>query len=483
MRHTLRFLLGDTLQELTGVDPTQTVLAWLRANGHTGTKEGCAEGDCGACTVVIGRADADGAMVYRALNACIMFVGMLDGAQLLTVAHLAAADGTLHPVQQALVDHHGSQCGFCTPGFVMSLYSFYRSGQTPTRAGVSDAIAGNLCRCTGYRPIVDAALCMHDYPVVDAGDTAAIAARLRALDDGEPMDVGDGDRRFIAPRDLAGVQQALARHPTARLVAGGTDVGLWVTKQHRDLAVLIHLSRVSELQGIATSPTTLIIGGATTHATALSGLAALHADIGELFRRFGSCLIRNASTVGGNIANGSPIGDSMPVLIALGAEVELAGPVDRRRVVLEALYRDYQEQARASNELVARIVVPRLSANQRFGCYKLSKRFDQDISAVCAAFRITLDAGRVIEARLAFGGMAAIPIRARRAEAALVGQAWNEASVAAARDALAEELSPISDMRASASYRQRAAAQLLHRFWVETTTPETSTRVLAAEPV
>ncbi|MBS0569326.1 MAG: xanthine dehydrogenase small subunit [Proteobacteria bacterium] len=483
----IRFLLNEQLRELADVSPTLTVLEWLRGPaGMTGTKEGCAEGDCGACTVVLGTPTADGQMHYRAVNSCILFVPTLDGCQLLTVEHLKAADGRLHPVQQAMVDHHGSQCGFCTPGFVMSLFALYVSEPRPTRARVNDVLSGNLCRCTGYRPIIDAAQAMYDYawdePVhAHAAQTARRLNELRS--DPEPLQLEHEGHHYFAPTSAAQLDALLAAHPKATLLAGGTDVGLWVTKLHRDLGDVIYLGNVAELHGIDDRGDELVIGAAVTHAQAFDVIAREFPDFGELLRRFGSTLVRNSSTVGGNVANGSPIGDSMPVLIALGARVALRGPEGEREIPLEDLYIAYGKQSRKPGEYVLRLRIPKLKTGEQFRCYKLSKRFDQDISAVCAAFKLRLENGCVAEFRAGFGGIAAIPARARKTEQALTGQPWNDATLSHAEAVLGEEFTPLTDMRASREYRRLATTRLLRKFFIETTEPETATRVLDAEVV
>ncbi|NNC23483.1 xanthine dehydrogenase small subunit [Salinisphaera sp. USBA-960] len=481
MTQAVRFLLGDTPRELHAVDPTQTVLQWLRTEARLcGTKEGCAEGDCGACTVVIGRVDAAGRMRYRAVNACILFMPILDGCQLLTVEHLKAENGALHPAQQAMVDCHGSQCGFCTPGFVMSLFAMYLEENTPSRQRINDVIAGNLCRCTGYRPIVDAAEAMYDYAWQDPtlAHAPATASRLQAMHRADTLELSHDGRRYFAPVDEVGLARVLADYPDATLLAGGTDVGLWVTKQHRVLDVVIYVGDVAALQGIDERAQEVVIGAAVTHSDAIAVIGRYFPDFGELLRRFGSTLIRNSSTVGGNIANGSPIGDSMPVMIALGAHVVLRGPDGARELALEDYYIDYGQQDRRNGEFVEQIRIPRLSSDEQFRCYKLSKRFDQDISAVCAAFKLRQRDGVVAELRTGFGGVAAIPKRATQTEAAIVGQPWNETTVAAGESSLATELSPLTDMRAGEDYRQLATQQLLRKFFVETTQPEARTRIL-----
>ncbi len=475
----IRFLLGDEPRTVTGLPVTTTVLEYLRGHERlTGTKEGCAEGDCGACTVVIAEPDGAGGLEHRSVNACIQFIGSLHGRQLLTVEHLRQADGSLHPVQQAMVDHHGSQCGFCTPGFVMSLYAAWRTQAVASRQGLKDWLSGNLCRCTGYGPILDAGEAALKTPVGDDG-TTAVVAKLAAFDDATMHDLSHGDQRWLSPRSADELAAVYAQHPDAILVAGATDVGLWVTKQHRHLTTLIDVSRIAELAAIEETGGAITFGATASLHAATAALSTLHADLGEMMRRFASIPIRNSGTVGGNIANGSPIGDLPPPLIALGATVTLRRGDERRTLPLEDFFIAYGKQDRAPGEFVESLSVEKPGADDLFACTKISKRFDQDISAVLAAIWLRIEAGQIADVRIAFGGMAATPKRARKTEAALTGQPWSEERVEAACGALNEDFSPIDDMRASAAYRMKVAQNCLRRFWHERGAPAgEATRIL-----
>ena len=470
-RRSVRFLLNGEPVELTDVDPTRSVLSLLREElRRTGTKEGCAEGDCGACTVVIGELVED-RLSLRAVNACIQFVPMLDGKALFTVEYLRAGDGALHPAQQAMVDCHGSQCGFCTPGFVMSLWQNYTHnthvGLRPDRAELASCLSGNLCRCTGYRPIVDAGLAMYELPAVDF-DREGIAAALRGVRSELALTLPHGTTTYRAPRRLDELLRLRTEHPDATVLAGCTDVGLWVNKQFRELGDILYVGEVDDLKRIERSATGLRIGAGVSLSDAYAALAVQYPELHDMWERFASVPIRNAGTLGGNVANGSPIGDSMPWLIALGARVVLASERGERDMELESLYVDYGRQSRAPDELVVAVEVPLPTPDLRFRTYKLSKRHDSDISAVCAAFALHLAGDRIVAARVAFGGMAATPKRASGCEAALVGRPWTEATVREAMEALREDFTPLDDMRASAGYRSRTAVNLLYRYFLET---------------
>ncbi len=444
---TISFHLNGERVDLTDeVPPTTTLLDWLReTRGLTGTKEGCNEGDCGACTVMV--TDPDSEQGLKALNACILFMPQLHGKAVRTVEGLAGPDGTLHPVQQAMVDHHGSQCGFCTPGFIASMVTAHTAGKTEH----DTVLAGNLCRCTGYAPIIRAAEAAADAPIPDwLSDTAPDVAPLT-----------------IAPQSSDELAAIYAAQPDATLIGGATDVGLWVTKQLRELDRVIFLNRCADLKIIdVTAPDTIRIGAAVTMAELLPTLDEYYPSYASMVRRYGSEQVRQAATIGGNVANGSPIGDNPPALIALDATLHLRHGNTRRDLPIEEFFIDYGKQDRVPGEFVEAITIPKTAPH--LACYKLSKRFDQDISAVMGAFSIAVEDGKVASARIAFGGMAGTPKRATHVETALTGQPWTEETVMTVADEWAKDFTPMSDMRASAEYRLTTAKNMLQRYFLET---------------
>ncbi len=469
----IRFLLNGRPVTSTGAHPTQTLLQYLRQDcALPGTKEGCAEGDCGACTVTVSTVDVRGQLQHRAVNSCIQFLPVLHGKAVTTVEGIVAPNGAAHPVQEAMVACHASQCGFCTPGFVMSLYADYCANppRTVLRAEVDRILAGNLCRCTGYRPIVEAALGVLAAPRApdDGVRLKALGGRLRALDRdaGELVLDGPGGKWF-SPHTEAGLARCLAAHSDARIVAGLTDVGLWATKQLRSFAKLVYIGNVRSLRQVGSAGRTLEIGAGVTWTDAMPALVRHWPHLRELLTRFASPPVRNTATVGGNLANGSPIGDSMPAFIALDAAIVLRSVAGERVLPLDEFYLAYQKTALRAGEYVAALRIPLPARGQAFRAYKLSKRIDQDISAVCAGIALDIERGRVRQARIAFGGMAATPKRARAAERALIGRPLDEVALEAAQAALQSDFAPISDMRASAGYRKLAAGNLLRRFFLE----------------
>ena len=479
----LHFLRRGQRVTLHDVPPDRTLLEVLREDLHcTGTKEGCGEGDCGACTVVIGERvqDTDGPaqLRYKAINSCIRLAHSIDGMALWTVEDLTQdphlhlpAGKDLHPVQESLLQCHGTQCGFCTPGFVMSMFGMYQNhagGSQLDRQGAQEALSGNLCRCTGYRPILDAARHMATLPPATV-DAPAVLQKLEllALENQAP----EAQSSYQRPTSLRELLQLRAEHPQAQVVAGCTDVGLWVTKQHRRFDMVLDVTAAAELQTITHAEGQLRIGAAATLEAAFTALHSHWPQLHSFAARFAGLPVRNSGTLGGNVANGSPIGDSMPLLIALNAQVVLASVRGERRLPLEQLYTGYRQNVIAQDELLVRIdvPVPPLSAGtmQHLRAYKVSKRQDDDISAVCLVMHLQVSEGIVTHASVGAGGVAATPVRAVQTEAALRGQPWTAATAHSAGRTLQAEFSPISDMRASGDYRKHLLGSLMQRFWLE----------------
>jgi xanthine dehydrogenase small subunit len=470
-RTDIRFILNGRDIALPEVGADQTLLDFLRLDQRlTGTKEGCAEGDCGACTVLVGRLGPEG-LSYGPVNACIRFLASVDGCHVVTVEHLAGRDGGLHPVQQAMVDHHGSQCGFCTPGFVMSLYALWMQVPEPTEAQVETALQGNLCRCTGYAPIIRAAQAISRYgtPASDhlMVERAVITARLAALRDRRRVVTGPEDNRAILPADVDDLAECLLEHPGATIVAGATDVGLWVTKFLRPIGPAIFTGHLDEMKTVVQDGNSLRIGAGASYSECQEMLSRHLPHLAAYWDRIGGWQVRSMGTVGGNIANGSPIGDTPPVLIALGAEISLRRGAERRALPLQDFFIGYGKQDRQAGEFVESIRVPLPGPEDRNAAYKISKRRDEDISSVAVGIHMRVTGGIIRNARIAFGGMAATPKRATAAEAALDGRPWTRESFEAAARALIEDFTPLSDWRASAAYRMQAAQNLLRRFHME----------------
>ncbi|MCF8466373.1 MAG: xanthine dehydrogenase small subunit [Sneathiella sp.] len=480
MRQKLKYVHRGEIVELADFDPTTTVLNYLRyERALTGTKEGCAEGDCGACTVVLGDL-VEGKLRYQAVNACIQFLPTLDGKELITVEDLKSEDGTLHPVQTAMVEANGTQCGFCTPGFVMSMFAEMHTNENTDRRHLNNVLAGNLCRCTGYGPIVEAAAKIATLGAKDQFHDREIVttALLESLDNEPALHLNWQDRQYFAPKTVDELARFLGEHPDATILAGATDVGLWVTKQHRELKSVVYIGQIDALKTIEEEDGQLIIGAGVTYSDVWDTLTRHYPDFGELIRRIASTQIRNSGTIGGNIANGSPIGDTPPALIVLEATLRLRSKSGHRDAPLEDFFIGYGKQDLRSGEFVEAVLLPLPRKDSRFATYKISKRFDQDISAVCAAFHLTLDSGKVDTIRICYGGMAGTPKRAIAAEQAIIGRKWSEETIEAALTVITEDYQPMTDMRASKQYRMLAAQNLLKKFYIETSAPGIATRIV-----
>lgn len=474
MAHSIHFILNHEYIELKDFAPTDTLLDYLRLNKRlVGSKEGCAEGDCGACTVLAGRL-IDGVLKYEGINACIRLLGSLHATHVITIEHLQTADGKLHPVQQAMVDYHGSQCGFCTPGFIMSLYGLWLSHDNPSHYEIERALQGNLCRCTGYEPIVRAAKSLAAQrpsslfdPILK--DREAIVAQLWTLHGSPSITVTKNEKHSIIPNTIEQFAEVYANNPKATIVAGSTDVGLWVTKQMRDINPVIFINQLTDLQTIQVDDDAITIDAGVTYAQAFETIAQHIPAFANLIDRIGGQQVRNMGTIGGNIANGSPIGDTPPALIALDALLHLRSATGTRTLKLEEYFIEYGKQNRQTGEFVEKITIPIPHKDRHFAVYKISKRRDEDISALCAAFNIKLSNENIVEdIRIAFGGMAGTPKRATTLEAALSGNVWNELTIQSALNTLDDDFQPLSDWRATAQYRQIVAKNLLKRFHLET---------------
>ncbi len=489
-RTAIRLIRKGKTVEVDGFAPTDTLLDHLRiTEGAVGTKEGCCEGDCGACTIALGRL-RDGRLVYEPVNACITLLGMADGAEIVTVEDIGHPDDP-HPIQECMARHHASQCGFCTPGIVMALFCLFHERKAPgTRAVVNEWLAGNLCRCTGYRPIVDAAIDALSRPRDDAFSEKRTKAEslLQSFDDAVDLVIELESRFFAAPSSIDALAKLYGDHPDATLVAGATDVGLWITKALKDMPKVIWLGRVAGLDRIEQTATSFLIGAACTYSDAEDIMASIDPDLAEIWRRIGSKQVRASGTIGGNIANGSPIGDTPPPLIALGAKLELRRGEAVRAIPLEEFFLEYGRQDIEPGEFVSGILLPKPAPDRVFRCHKISKRFDQDISSVLGAFSFTLRDGVLSDPILAYGGMAGTPKRARKTEAALDGVPADDAErLQAALRCLEEDFRPLDDHRASAEYRLDVAKALLGKALAEiggVTTDKTRLRGFReAEPV
>jgi xanthine dehydrogenase small subunit len=476
----IRFLLNDEELSLADINPNTTLLQYLR--GHlkkVGTQEGCASGDCGACTVVLGEVSSEQEMHYKTVNACITLLPSLHGKQLITVENLHH-QGQMHPVQQSMVDQHGSQCGFCTPGFIMSMFALSKKHDTPTRQQTTEALSGNLCRCTGYRSIIDAAMTVQNRSDQFDDASAATIERLQAIADdstGTTIELsGDGCRAF-SPQSIGELARLSETYPESRFVAGGTDLCLQITQNLSQFDTLISTLDVAELCEVEVSQNGFTIGAAASYSQFIAPLSQQYPQWGAMIERLGSLQIRNLGTLGGNIANASPIGDMPPVLIAMGATVRLRKGDNVRDLPIEDYFIDYKVTALEAGEFLQSIFIPKASDATHLKIYKISKRFDDDISAVLAAIKIRLEDRKVSTIDIAFGGMAATPKRAAKCEAMMRNQEWGEVTIERAAIALSDDFAPLSDARASREYRLQVAQNLLRRAYIEISNPDALTQV------
>ena len=483
---TLRFVLGHRPHALPDVAPDRTLLDVLREDLRcTAVKEGCASGDCGACTVAVAEAEEGGRLHWRAINSCIRLAHSVEGMAVFTAEDIAGEGGRLHPAQRAMLECHGSQCGFCTPGFVMSLFALHRQrdGAAVSRDEALHALSGNLCRCTGYRPILDAAQTMHHWPDVPLDESGLLQQLKLLAQDGRAPAADSASNFYATPTTLAELLRLRAAHPQALIAAGTTDVGLWVTKQHRRFGQIIDVTRVTELRRIERGAHSLSIGAAASLTEAFDALAESRPQLKPFFDRFAGLPVRESGTLGGNVANGSPIGDSMPLLIALGATLVLASTRGERTLPIEDFYLAYRKTALAPDEVLARIEVPQPTPHEWLRADKISKRFEDDISAVCLAVALQVEDGVIHSARIGAGGVAAVPARAIQTEAALAGQQCAEAIFDAAATVLEAEFKPLSDMRASSAYRRAVLGNLLRRGWQQSQPGALALADLTMEPL
>ena len=468
----IRFYLNGELRREETLPPTTTVLDYLRSHlGLTGTKEGCAEGDCGACSIVLVRPEEDGKPVYEAVNACLLMLPQMDGRTIVTVEGLEGDDGLLDPVQEAMVQSEGTQCGFCTPGFIMALYALRQGDEEITDGVIHDALAGNLCRCTGYRPIVEAA---HEACGTASDD---VYGKLNGIEASAMYQ--SGDQRFYAPTSLADMAKVCADNPDAYLLAGGTDLGILTSKDRRPLPTIIYTVHVPELNEIIETDKMIEFGAAITYTRALPYIEMLYPSFATLITRIGSRQIRNVGTIGGNVGNASPIGDTLPCLIALDTTLILHSTAGERELSVEDFFLDYRKTDLKPGEFIKALRIPKLTDQQHFRTYKISKRYDQDIASVIGAYRVTLDGEMIVNVRTGFGGMAATPKRAPAVEAALNGQSWSEETMSAAASAVSRDFQPIDDHRASKDYRLRVAGNLFQRLYRDISGAEETLEVVA----
>ena len=466
MGNIIRFVFENKIHEIKNLDPNETILNFIRLRlKKTGTKEGCAEGGCGACTVVIGQLEKNN-IIYKAINSCIAFTTSLEGKQLLIVEDLMQKNGSLHPVQTAMVNFHGSQCGFCTPGFVMSLFSMYKNNTFYDKETIEETISGNLCRCTGYRPIIDAAKSLNnrkpDQFKKSEKKTIALLNKIRPKN----IFINIENKKYFAPRTVIELKKIIKKYPKVKFLSGGTDMSLIVTKQKKDIENIVYLNSIDELNYIKENNKYIEVGATTPLIKFELFIKKYYPDFNTILKRYGSVQIRNVATIAGNIATASPIGDSLPLLLSLDASISIESFNKKSRLSLNDFFISYRKTKLKKGQFISSIRIPIYKKNI-FKAYKISKRIDDDISSVCASFNLAIVNKKIKTIKIAYGGMAPTPKRAIHCEKILLNSDFSEEIILKAQICLEKDFQPIDDMRASKNYRMEIAKNLLLKCFAE----------------
>jgi len=463
----IKFVWENRVHSINNPDPNETLLNYVRLKlKKTGTKEGCAEGGCGACTVVLGELE-NNKIIYKAINSCISFVPSLEGKQLILVEDLASKNGKLHPIQDAMIKYHGSQCGFCTPGFVMSLFAMYKNFSTYNDENIQDSISGNLCRCTGYRPIVDAAKSLNNVSRSDQfykniKKTSNLLKKIHS----ENLSLKNRNKKYFSPKNLNELKKIIKDNPNSTFLSGGTDLSLNVTKERKEINNIISLNSIKELKFIKEKNGNIEVGASTSLKEFELFIKKYYPDFNSILKRYGSVQIRNVGTIAGNIATASPIGDTLPLLLSLDAKIVLQKKSNKTVLPLNRFFISYRKTRLKKGQFIYSIIIPIFKKNI-FKAYKISKRVDDDISSVCASFNLEIVNKKIKNVKIAYGGMAPIPKRAINCEKTLVNLSLSEESFNKAIKKLEKDFAPIDDMRASKNYRMEIAKNLLMKCFLE----------------
>ena len=464
--NSIRFIFENKIKEIKNPDPNETILNHIRLElKKTGTKEGCAEGGCGACTVVVGELKKN-KIIYKAINSCIAFTTSLEGKHLLVVEDLTQKNGSLHPVQSAMINFHGSQCGFCTPGFIMSLFSMYKNKTSYDKKTIEESISGNLCRCTGYRPIIDAAKSLKnnnsDQFKKNEKKTISLLKKIRPKN----ISINNKFKKYFAPKTIIELKKIIKKNQDAEFLSGGTDMSLIVTKQKKDIKNIIYLNSIDELNYIKEKVNYIEVGATTPLSKFELIIKKYYPDFDRILKRYGSVQIRNVATLAGNIATASPIGDSLPLLLSLNASISIESFNKKMTIPLKDFFIGYRKTKLRKGYFISSIKIPIFKKNI-FKAYKISKRIDDDISSVCASFNLEIVNKKIKDIKIAYGGMAAIPKRAFYCEKMLLNSSFSEDTILKAQKSLEKDFQPIDDMRASKDYRVEIAKNLLTKCFVE----------------